>query len=145
MRTVLVCLDGSEREKGVLDAALGVARRTGAKLVLLRCVGLPYDLPAEAYAMNPDDVEKVLAERAHTDLRVLERAVPEELRGGARVVVGSIAASIQRSAEEVDADLVVVGAHGYNVVDRVVGTTAARVVNHADRSVLVVRAADRLV
>lgn len=144
MRTVLVCLDGSEREKGVLDAAIGVGRRAGAKLVLLRCVGLPYDLPAEAYAMNPDDVEKVLAQRAHADLHALEKLVPEALRAGTRVVVGGVAASIQRAAEEIDADLVVVGAHGYNAIDRVVGTTAARVVNRADRAVLVVRAPERL-
>lgn len=34
---------------------------------------------------------------------------------------------------------VVIGAHGYGGLDRVLGTTASRVVNHADRSVLVVR------
>jgi nucleotide-binding universal stress UspA family protein len=36
--------------------------------------------------------------------------------------------------------LIVIGAHGYGIVDRILGTTAGRVVNHADRSVLVVRA-----
>ena len=37
------------------------------------------------------------------------------------------------------ADLIVVGSHGYSGIDHLLGTTAARVVNHADRSVLVVR------
>ena len=36
-------------------------------------------------------------------------------------------------------DLIVIGSHGYGAIDRVLGTTAAKVVNHADRTVLVVR------
>ncbi|HVU00723.1 MAG TPA: universal stress protein [Polyangiaceae bacterium] len=36
------------------------------------------------------------------------------------------------------------GSHGYGTLDRVLGTTAAKVVNHAARSVLVVRDAARL-
>ena len=42
-------------------------------------------------------------------------------------------------AKEEDVDLIVIGSHGYDILDRIVGTTAAKVVNHADRSVLVVR------
>jgi nucleotide-binding universal stress UspA family protein len=38
-----------------------------------------------------------------------------------------------------DVDLIVIGSHGYGALDHVLGTTAAKVVNHADRSVLVVR------
>jgi nucleotide-binding universal stress UspA family protein len=34
---------------------------------------------------------------------------------------------------------VVLGSHGYSGFDRILGTTAAKVVNHCDRSVLVVR------
>jgi len=33
----------------------------------------------------------------------------------------------------------VIGSHGYGGLDRLLGTTAARVVNHADRNVLIVR------
>jgi nucleotide-binding universal stress UspA family protein len=47
-----------------------------------------------------------------------------------------------RPARAIGADLIVIGSHGYGGLDRVLGTTAARVVNHADRSVLVVRNAD---
>jgi nucleotide-binding universal stress UspA family protein len=42
-------------------------------------------------------------------------------------------------AERLDAALVIIGSHGYGGLDRVIGTTAARVVNHADRTVVVVR------
>jgi nucleotide-binding universal stress UspA family protein len=39
----------------------------------------------------------------------------------------------------VEAALILIGSHGYSGLDHLLGTTAARVVNHADRSVLVVR------
>ena len=45
-------------------------------------------------------------------------------------------------AEDVDA--IVIGSHGYDVLDRLTGTTAAKVVNHADRTVIVIRAPERL-
>jgi nucleotide-binding universal stress UspA family protein len=44
-----------------------------------------------------------------------------------------------KEAHQEDVDLIMVGSHGYSGVDRLLGTTAAKVVNHADRSVLVVR------
>jgi universal stress protein F len=53
-------------------------------------------------------------------------------------------ASIERAAAENDVDMIVIGSHGYHGLDRVLGTTAAKVVNHADRSVLVVRDSQRL-
>jgi nucleotide-binding universal stress UspA family protein len=35
--------------------------------------------------------------------------------------------------------MIVIGSHDYRLIDRIIGTTAAKVVNHADRPVLVVR------
>jgi nucleotide-binding universal stress UspA family protein len=45
---------------------------------------------------------------------------------------------IVSTASRLDVDLVVIGSHGYSGWDRVLGTTAGKVANHADRSVLVV-------
>lgn len=46
---------------------------------------------------------------------------------------------IPPAAAKYDVDLIVVGSHGYHGWDRVLGTTASRVANLADRDVLVVR------
>ena len=54
-------------------------------------------------------------------------------------VAGEGADAICSAAREHDVDLIVIGSHGYGILDRLLGTTAAKVVNHADRSVLVVR------
>jgi nucleotide-binding universal stress UspA family protein len=144
MEKILVGLDGSRQEKEILGAAIALGRRTGAKLVLFRSVGVPYAIPLEALAMTPQDLSLLLSRQAKADLERLEADVPAELRAGVRVATGTPWDAICRAAQEEQADIIVIGSHGYGAIDRLLGTTAAKVVNHADRSVLVVRAADRL-
>jgi len=50
--------------------------------------------------------------------------------------------AICEAAREQEAELIILGSHGYGGFDRLLGTTAAKVVNHADRSVMVVRQPD---
>lgn len=144
MKKMLVALDGSPRERDVLGAAIALGRKTFAKLVLFRSVGVPRELPAEAFSVAPGDIPAMLEARARQDLERLLQDVPSDIRGGARVLVGNPWQSIERAAAEEDVDLIVIGSHGYGVLDKMLGTTAAKVVNHADRAVLVVRAAERL-
>jgi len=65
--------------------------------------------------------------------------VPAEVLGGTEVKIGVPWETICEAAREKQADLVVIGSHGYRGLDRLLGTTAAKVVNHAHCSVLVVR------
>ena len=144
MKKLLVALDGSDREKGVLDAAIALGQKTGAKLVLFRSVGIPRELPAEAYSVSPEEIPKLLEQLALKDVNALAAGVPPAVRGSVRVLVGTPWQSIDHAAREEDVDLIVIGSHGYSGIDRVLGTTAAKVVNHADRAVLVVRAPERI-
>jgi nucleotide-binding universal stress UspA family protein len=144
MKKMLVALDGSVRQEGVLAAAAALARKTSATLVLFRSVGVQPDVPIEAYGMNPDEVPRLLEERARRDLEKLAVSLPAEVRGPVRVAIGAAWESIEAAARAEDADLIVIGSHGYGGLDRLLGTTAAKVVNHADRAVLVVRAPERL-
>jgi universal stress protein F len=144
MKKLLVCVDGSPRERGVLNAAIALAGNSGAKLVLFRSVGIPVELPNDAYSMAIDDVPALLEKRAKAALDALASTAPPGLVAGTRVVIGNPWQSIESAAAEEDVDLIVVGSHGYQALDRVLGTTAAKVVNHADRAVLVVRAPERL-
>jgi nucleotide-binding universal stress UspA family protein len=144
MKKLLVCVDGSRRETEILSAAVALARKTGAKVMLFRSVGLPAELPVEAYSVAVEEVPALLQARAEAALSILGQSVPPENFAGTRVIVGSPWQSIERAAAEEDVDLIVVGSHGFGGLDRVLGTTAAKVVNHADRSVLVVRDPNRL-
>ena len=144
MKKLLVCVDGSKREADVLSAAIGLARKCGARLLLFRSIGLPADLPPAALSMSIDEVPKMLQRQAEAALNELAKGVPPELYAGFRVSIGVPWPTIERAAAEEDVDMIVIGSHGYEGIDRVLGTTAAKVVNHADRSVLVVRDAQRL-
>lgn len=139
MNRILVCLDGSPRAPLVLSAALDIARRTGAKIRLFRAVGIPHDLPPEVYVASPNDLPKILVAQAEKELTGIGARIPPELLEGVSVRVGQPWEAICVAAREQNVDLVVIGSHGFGGIDRLLGTTAAKVVNHADRSVLVVR------
>jgi nucleotide-binding universal stress UspA family protein len=141
MDRILVGLDASPRSKEVLGAAIDLARRTGAKLRLLRAVGLPPELPANIWALPPAQLTDSFLTAAKLDIDEAGAAVPPELYDGGYAQVGVAWETICRVAKEYEADLIVIGSHGYGVLDRLIGTTAAKVVNHADRSVFVVRTA----
>jgi len=144
MKKLLVCLDGSKRETEVLSAAIELARKCGAQVLLFRSIGVPTDLPPTAYSIPVDEVPRLLQRQAEDALAELAKGVPPELCAGLRVSLGVPWPTIEQIAAEEDVDLIVIGSHGYHGLDRVLGTTAAKVVNHADRSVLVVRDAQRL-
>jgi nucleotide-binding universal stress UspA family protein len=139
MKRILVGLDGSPRSPAVLDAAITLARAQGARLLLLRAVGLPPDVPKDFWKTSDQSLSDVLEERARHYLGEEAARVPPELLEGAATHVGAPWQAICEVAREKGADLVVIGSHGYAGVDRLIGTTAAKVVNHAPCSVLVVR------
>jgi universal stress protein F len=139
MNRILVGLDASPRSPEVLEAAQALALRAGARLLLFRAVGLPIEVPHEAFSMAPGAVADLLRKNATDYLTGLLERVPPELRLGVVVGIGTPWQAICTAAEENNADLVVIGSHGYSGIDRLIGTTAAKVVNHARCSVLVVR------
>lgn len=139
MKQILVALDASPRAAHVLAEAVELARRTQAKLRLLRCVGLPPELPASLWALPTAEVTETFLAAAKRDMEDAAATVPPELLEGAYAQVGAAWDGICSTAREHDVDLIVIGAHGYGLIDRLLGTTASKVVNHADRSVLVVR------
>jgi universal stress protein F len=139
MKRILVALDGSSRAPAVLAAAVKIAELADAKLILFRAVGIPPDLPHEVLELTDKRLEDVLIRNATTDL---ERAAADLPATRIEKVVARFATpwdGICRTAGDHAADLIVIGSHGYGALDRLLGTTAAKVVNHADRNVLVVR------
>ena len=142
VRRILVGLDGSPREPVVLAAAQDLALRFDAALLLVRAVGIPPELPAEAW-QNPNvSVKQYLENKARQGLERCEEQLCEALRARhtLEVIVATPWEALCLCAQANQVDLSVIGSHGYGGLDRVLGTTAARVVNHASCSVFVVRA-----
>lgn len=140
MKRILVALDGSPRAPVVLAAAAHLAQLCSAKLAVYRAVGIPPDLPPDLLGLRPDELEAALLSRARTELDRLLAATPATLVESIDTGLATPWDGIVRKARERDADLVVIGSHGFGALDRVLGTTAAKVVNHTDRNVLIVRA-----
>jgi nucleotide-binding universal stress UspA family protein len=140
MKRILVALDSSPRASAVLDTAVRIASAMpGCKLVLFHSVGLPPELPASVLGYVDGNLTDILAKKARTEIEALATSVPPDLVERVEVLLGVPWQAICREATDRDVDLIVIGSHGYGVIDRFLGTTAAKIVNHTDRSVLVVR------
>jgi len=139
MKRFLVGLDGSEQQKHILAEAVALAEKAGAELVLFRSVSLPLEMPATAFSGKPTTVSEMLVENARKDLEAQRATVGATVPVRTRIDLGTAWRQILAAAVEEKVDLIVIGSHGYGGLDRLLGTTAAKVVNHADCSVLVVR------
>lgn len=139
MEHILVCLDSSPRAAKVLATAKDLARRTGAKLRLFKAVGIPPEMPIDGFPIPNADLTDVFVESAKKELHEQAETVLPEMLEGEDTAVANAWEGICREAKEHACDLIVIGAHSYSLIERVLGTTPAKVVNHAESSVFVVR------
>jgi nucleotide-binding universal stress UspA family protein len=139
MKRILVGLDGSARAPAVLEAAVAMGRARNAKIILLRSIGLPPDIPQDFWKSSDEPLAEVLKVRAEHYLSEEASKVPAELLEATETPIGTPWQTICEAARVRGVDLVVIGSHGYSGMDRLLGTTAAKVVNHAPCSVMVVR------
>ncbi len=88
----------------------------------------------------PADAEERIREDGLQALKALVmEAVPKEVRVQHMVLQGRIYTNIITAADQIDADLIVVGGHAPTLADVILGPNAARVVRYSRQSVLVVR------
>lgn len=88
----------------------------------------------------PKDYEKEMADKLLRRLREeIKPYVPADMQVQHIVGEGSVYETVLRMAKKIGADLIVIGAHRPELKDYLLGPNAARVVRHADVSVLVVR------
>lgn len=137
---IVVGLDNSPRSGAVLAQAVELATALDAKVVVVRAVGLPVEVPVEVLGVAPDELPGTLLGLARQALDSALAGVPAGLIDSVVTQLGAPWQVLCGVATDRRADLVVIGAHGHTfLIDRVLGTTAARVVSHAPCSVLVTR------
>jgi nucleotide-binding universal stress UspA family protein len=137
-RIILCAVDGSVRAPGVIKAAAQVARAMGARIVLYRAVVVPPDFAPAAATAAADPLPAYLERKATAELTRLGASVsdvPCELRV---VQADQPWRAILAAADAVEAELIVLGSHGYHGWDHVLGTTAGKIANLAQRNVLIV-------
>lgn len=140
IKRILVALDASPRAPNVLFAVGELARRFDADVHALRAIFVPPEFPPSAHVGHGDDLPAKMVAEAEEDLRQLV-SFAKDLRIMTPIVRnGQPWRVILEVADEIDADLIAVGSHGYHGLDRLLGTTAAKVVNLSKRDVFVVHA-----
>jgi nucleotide-binding universal stress UspA family protein len=139
-KNILVAIDLNDETscRKPLLSAVELARTFGTRLHVLTVVR---EVEAILQARSAPLAYELIATDLENQLGALIRRVnASDLNPNILVTHGvSIYAEILRVAEEVEADLVVVGSHRPAMKDYLLGTNSARVVRHAHCSVLVAR------
>jgi len=134
-----VDLGNLESQEKARLRALQMAELCSSELHVLSVVAVTGLHAADMYL--PDDLEKRLIEQAQTDLHTYaaEKLAKEGLHVNAAVSEGTIYKEILAYAETYDINLIVLASHRPELSDYLIGPNAARVVRHANCSVMVIR------
>lgn len=145
IRTILVPLDGSIFAEQALESAFGIARATGAALLLVSALPVPDDMAATDSGMTPAPVPAEYQAEVEQLTGYLEKQAQRLRQAGitveTQIVNGRPADAILRAGAEAPADLVVMATHGRSGLQRLwLGSVAMKVVQGATLPVLLVRA-----
>jgi universal stress protein F len=144
IENILAAVDASDRARSVFDVAAALAAKFGAKLHLLRVISVPPEFPPAAAASHADPLPAHLEEIAIAQMAELTLRAPQLSVSPPIVAMGQQPwRVILENARRLNADLIVLGSHGYGGWDRVLGTTAGKVANLADRNVFVVHSGSK--
>ena len=142
IRKILVPIDFSDSASSIIEWAAYLARESKSQLVLFHAYHLPVEfqqlegayLPPDFWANVKSEAEASLA-RYETELRESGHSVESVVREG------YAATAIVDEANELGADLIVIGTHGLSGLKHMLlGSVAERVVQKAPCPVLTVKA-----
>jgi nucleotide-binding universal stress UspA family protein len=144
-KTILAPTDFSSCSRHAIEHAVALARRYGAEVALLHVYELPTGLVPTT--MVPGEAGVLLPLRDHLVAEARRQLLPQvdELqRAGVtvhpQVAEGRAADAILRAADELNADLIVMGTHGRTGLGRMlIGSVTEHVIRHAGCPVYVVR------
>lgn len=138
---ILVSLDLSDESQQVLERAAILASSSNAKLSLVHVVepltfAYGGDIPVDL-----SEIQEQLHTQATEQLAALAKPhnIPAEAQN---ILIGQPVAEIHELAEQLAADLIVVGSHGRKGFALLLGSTANGVLHGAKRDVLAVRVRD---
>jgi nucleotide-binding universal stress UspA family protein len=140
---ILVALDGSRSSLGARDLVAGLAWPAGTTIRLIGVYTTPIAWVTNGIVPVDWSTEATAALRRETEEMLAAMAAPLEGPGRSierRAVEGRPATTIIAEANELDADLIVVGSRGYGPIrSLLLGSVSAEVVAGTSRSVLVAR------
>jgi universal stress protein A len=144
IRTILLPTDFSDSANAALDWAKDLAAAFEARIVLLHVVDLQYQMMPSGLLVVPTPIPASVVRRAHTQAAAaLDAAAANVPAVERRLVRKGHARDVTLAvADEVKADVIVMGTHGRRGVEHLfIGSVAEYVVRHARVPVMTVRAA----
>lgn len=134
-KTILVAADDSMTAARAVSTAVELAKATGGTLHVMTA----YNLPSAPVEVLPGEYLKTLTDDADLLLERLRKGIAD---GGVEAryhsVAGPAPEAIVRVADDVGAELIVVGNKGMKGVRRVLGSVPNSVAHQANCSVLIV-------
>lgn len=132
---IIVAIDLSHGEAGA--ALLGKAKDLLDQGGTLRVLSVLEDVPSYIAAELPRDMNDRRQSEARADLAKLIDL--DDIKVEVEIRTGAPATQILSCAADTNADLIMIASHRPGLSDYFIGSTAARVVRHAQCSVLVCR------
>ncbi|MGE0630498.1 MAG: universal stress protein [Hyphomicrobiaceae bacterium] len=131
MKRILVATDRGRRSANALERAIQLSAASGARLRVIHAAP-----EADGSGLSPATRGRIVSEAQAIAAKIA--ACPIDI--SARVSSAKPADAILAAAELINADLIVLGAHGVpRFRDVLFGTTGTHVVRHADQPVLIVQ------
>lgn len=146
---VILATDGTKFGDAAVKMVERLALGDGDSVLVLSVVDMALPIPIDLYGgYLPDtgELEAAARENAAGIVNSAKSGIDRIFEGrGVSVTTdiqfGSPESRVVETAEEIAADLIVIGSHGYRQWERLLlGSVSSSVVNHAPCSVLVVRA-----
>jgi len=145
---ILFATDGTKHSEAALEIVAQLNLGAAGEIKIITVVDMAVPLTVDVYAgylSSTAEIEKAAREHAfkileETKAKLSSRFENQNVSISAEVLFGSPESRIVETAEQMHAELIVVGSHGYNRWERLLlGSVSDSVVHHAPCSVLVVR------
>jgi nucleotide-binding universal stress UspA family protein len=138
---ILVAVDFSEHSSRALDVAIDFALMFGARVDLVHAFDVPVPFVTPYEVAVPDTFMQEARESAKKKLSVeLERVIAAGVEANSHLTEVPAATAITRVAEEIGADLLVMGTRGHTGLKHaLLGSVAERTLRHSPCPVLTVK------
>lgn len=145
---ILIATDGSNASRSIVEAACETIKNPeDTEVKIISAVEPVAPMGAEPFAVSAEyyaDINRAAREQAKMAVEEAETKLkeicPNLAEISSEVLQGNAARAIVENAGEWNADLIVVGSHGYGFWSRaLLGSVSNSVIHHAPCSVLIVR------
>ncbi len=138
---ILVAYDGSEASDKALDSALKLAKLNHfSKLDIIHIFNLPTYVLGSSVVIPPIVIENNYLDYSEQVIGKIKEQIADFSNIHIEVRSGSITKEILKYADEIQADLIIVGSRGLNSIGEfVLGSVSHNVVQHAKLPVLVIK------